>query len=104
MTVGTRLVMLSVALAVVAGIVQATTAAPGAQAPAASATAMRQLAYIKTSNAGQSDMFGLTLSLSGDGNTLAVAAPWEASAATGVNGDQTNNEAGQSGAAYVFVD
>ena len=182
MTVRTRLVMLSVGVAVVVGIVHGMTAAPEAQAPAASATQLRQLtylkasntdtfdhfagggslpghiggplalsgdgttmavggphessaargidgnqddnalynsgavyvyvrsgdnwtqqAYIKASNPGQSDMFGISLALSGDGNTLAVAAPWEASGATGVNGDQDDNSLPQAGAVYVFT-
>src|SRR5687768_6089791 len=62
-----------------------------------------QQAYIKASNAGGSDMFGLSLALSRDGNTLAVAAPWEASAATGVNGNQNDDSIPQAGAAYVFT-
>ena len=62
-----------------------------------------QQAYIKASNSGGSDMFGLSLSLSRDGNTLAVAAPWEASAATGVNGNQNDDSIPQAGAVYVFT-
>ena len=65
--------------------------------------AWTQQAYLKASNAGQSDQFGLSLSLSRDGNTLAVAAPWEASAATGVNGNQHDDSIPQAGAAYVFT-
>ena len=62
-----------------------------------------QQAYIKASNAGQSDTFGITVVLSSDGNTLAVAAPWEASGATGVNGDQNDDSLPQAGAVYVFT-
>jgi len=65
--------------------------------------AWTQQAYLKASNAGQSDQFGLSLSLSRDGNTLAVAAPWEASAATGVNGIQQDDSIPQAGAVYVFT-
>ena len=65
--------------------------------------AWTQQAYLKASNAGQSDQFGLSLSLSRDGNTLAVAAPWEASAATGVNGNQQDDSIPQAGAVYVFT-
>src|SRR6266436_2839526 len=50
-----------------------------------------QQAYIKASNPGQSDKFGFVVSLSQDGNTLAVAAPGEASAAKDINGDQNDN-------------
>jgi len=63
----------------------------------------QQQAYIKASNTETIDRFGRTLSLSGDGNTLAVGAFGEDSATTGINGDQNNNSANLSGAAYVFV-
>ncbi len=62
-----------------------------------------QEAYVKASNAGASDNFGYSLGLSGDGNTLAVGAYGEASAATGINGNQASNTLSGSGAAYVFV-
>lgn len=62
-----------------------------------------QQAYIKASNAEAGDEFGISVSLSADGNTLAVGAQLESSNATGVNGDQTNNAALDSGAAYVFT-
>jgi FG-GAP repeat len=60
-----------------------------------------QQAYIKASNTGADDQFGLIVALSGD--TLVVGAPFEDSSATGINGDQTSNSSGNSGAAYVFV-
>jgi hypothetical protein len=62
-----------------------------------------QQAYVKASNAGSGDHFGGTVVLSEDGNTMAVAANWEASAATGVNGNQDDNSRPQSGAVYVFT-
>ena len=62
-----------------------------------------QQAYVKASNAGQSDLFGMTVALSADGNTMAVSAPWERSAATGINGDQNDDSMPQAGAAYVFT-
>jgi hypothetical protein len=71
-----------------------------------------QQAYIKASNTGnaaqgdnfaEGDQFGYSIGLSDDGNTLAVGAIGEDSNATGINGDQADNSAGQSGAAYVFV-
>ena len=58
-----------------------------------------QQAYLKASNAG--GLFGYGLALAGD--TLAVGAPFEASNATGVNGDQTDNSAPNAGAVYVFT-
>jgi hypothetical protein len=65
-----------------------------------------QQAYIKASNTGEKedgDTFGYTVSLSGDGNTLAVGAPSEDSAATEINGNQADNSAPGAGAVYVFV-
>ena len=62
-----------------------------------------QQAYIKASNAEAFDKFGGTLSLSGDGNVLAVGAVDEDSMAKGINGDQTDNSALGSGAVYVFT-
>jgi len=49
------------------------------------------------------DEFGTSVSLSADGNTLAVGARREDSAATGINGDQTDNSFLSSGAVYIFV-
>jgi FG-GAP repeat protein len=60
-----------------------------------------QQAYLKASNTDADDSFGQSISLSGD--TLAVGAPSESSATTGVNGNQTDNTAGASGAVYVFI-
>lgn len=60
-----------------------------------------QQAYIKASNAEAGDRFGKEIALHGD--TLVVGASREGSAATGIDGDQTDNSAFESGAAYVFV-
>jgi hypothetical protein len=60
-----------------------------------------QQAYFKASNTGGSDLFGGSVAVSG--NTVIVGAPFEDSNATGVNGNQTNNSATDSGSAYVFV-
>jgi len=59
--------------------------------------------YVKASNTGELDEFGYSIALSGDGNTLAVGAHWEASSAMGIGGDQANNDASEAGAVYVFV-
>jgi hypothetical protein len=64
------------------------------------AAQLAQYAYGKASNTGADDFFGASLALSGD--TLAVGAPFEDSAAGGVGGDQTDNAADASGAVYVF--
>jgi hypothetical protein len=60
-----------------------------------------QQAYLKAANSGASDLFGSSVAISG--NTVVVGAPQEGSNATGVNGNQANNSAEISGAAYVFV-
>jgi hypothetical protein len=64
-------------------------------------TIWSQQAYLKASNTEENDNFGFTVAISGD--SLVVAAPGEDSNATGINGNQDNNLAGGSGAAYVFV-
>lgn len=61
-----------------------------------------QQAYVKASNTGAGDLFGTSVALSGDGNTLAVGAYWEDSNATGINGNQADNSASDSGAVYVY--
>jgi hypothetical protein len=48
------------------------------------------------------DSFGASISLSSDGQTLAVGAIYEDSAATGVGGDQEDNSATDSGAVYLY--
>lgn len=60
-----------------------------------------QQAYLKASNTESFDSFGYSVAVSG--NTVVVGAYDEDSNATGVNGDDTNNSASSSGAAYVFV-
>ncbi|MBK9306700.1 MAG: cadherin-like beta sandwich domain-containing protein [Nitrospira sp.] len=73
-----------------------------------SGTTWSQQAYIKTSNTGGLDQFGWKVAL--DGDTLIVSAAneqvtidlGEDSVATGINGNQSDNSATDSGAAYVF--
>lgn len=64
-------------------------------------TTWAQQAFLKTSNSAAGDQFGYSVSLSGD--IAVVGAPFEDSSATGVNGNQADNGASNSGAAYVFV-
>ena len=66
-----------------------------------SGTTWSQQAYLKASNTGAGDQFGHSVAI--DGNTLVVGATEEASNASGVNGDETNNGASGSGAVYVFT-
>lgn len=63
-------------------------------------TTWGQQAYIKASNTDASDAFGFSVAL--DGDTLAVGARSERSAATGIGGDQIDNNASNAGAVYVF--
>ncbi len=65
-----------------------------------SGTTWTQQAYVKASNTGANDEFGISVALSD--NTLAVGARSESSNATGINGAD-NNSASASGAAHVFT-
>lgn len=60
-----------------------------------------QLAEQQSSNPDLGDLFGDRIAI--DGDTLVVGAEWESSSATGIDGDQHNNDAPGSGAAYVFT-
>ncbi len=70
-------------------------------------TTWTQQAYLKASNTGANDSyygagdFFARVAISGD--TVVVGTPGEDSSATGVDGDQSDNSAADSGAAYVFV-
>jgi hypothetical protein len=66
-------------------------------------TSWSQQAYVKASNTGKNDHFGLRIALSGDGSTLAVGAEEEDSEASGIDGDQTDNSSAGAGAVYVFA-
>jgi hypothetical protein len=75
-------------------------------------TTWTQQAYVKASNTGEAgtadsfgdgDQFGFSIALSVDGNTLAVGALTEDSAATGINGNEADNSAQSAGAVYVYT-
>ncbi|MGH1358728.1 MAG: FG-GAP repeat protein [Burkholderiaceae bacterium] len=53
-------------------------------------------------NAGQTNRFGFRVALSADGNTLAISAPQERSAALGVNASQQQEQGAFRGAVYLF--
>ena len=89
---------------------------PRAQAPALNRDVppmlpIKQVAYIKASNAEAYDHFGCgggnqghtgtSIAMSGDGNTMAVGAPFESGGAAGVNGNQSDNSMYAAGAVYV---
>jgi len=81
---------------------------PGAGAVyvfARAGAAWSQQAYLKSSNTGGPDVgyqFGYAVSLSSDGSTLAVSETSDPSNATGINGDQKNTSAPDSGAVFIF--
>ncbi len=61
-----------------------------------------QQAYLKASNTGAEDLFGTAVTLSADGNRLAIGAPREDSNATGINGNQASEDLSDAGAVYVY--
>jgi hypothetical protein len=63
-------------------------------------TEWAQVVYLKASNTGGGDQFGTSVTVSGD--LIAIGAPHEDTAATGLNGDQFNNDLTGSGAVYLF--
>jgi len=67
-----------------------------------SGTDWAQTAYLKASNPGPSDYFGLDIGISSSGNSLAIAAPGEGSMSSGINGDQSSDAGLTVGAVYVF--
>lgn len=92
---------------VMAGVVTSLWAQSPAGAPA---SRLRQVTYLKASNAEAGDHFGNggtllgdSVAISGDGTTIAIGAPHEASAASGINGSQNDNSLYNSGAVYVFT-
>jgi len=62
-----------------------------------------QQAYVKASNTDGDDQFGASVTLADNGATLGVGASGEDSAASGINGDETNNTVTDSGAIYAFT-
>ena len=62
-----------------------------------------QQAYIKASNTETDDAFGVSIDFNDAGDTLAISALLEDSSATGAGGDQTLNNAPNSGAVYVYA-
>jgi hypothetical protein len=66
-------------------------------------SAWSQQAFVKATNTRLNDQFAWALALSRDGNTLAVGAHLEDSGASGLNGNQEDASAEDSGAAYVYT-
>jgi len=66
----------------------------------------KQQAYMKSSNTGAADIgyqCGYAVALSSDGSTLAVSETSDPSNATGINGDEQNKSAPDSGAVFTFT-
>jgi len=63
----------------------------------------QQEARLIASDRESQDYFGRAVAISGDGNTIAIGIPGEASNATGINGNESNALALGSGAVYAFV-
>jgi hypothetical protein len=68
-----------------------------------SANAWSQRAFLQAPNTAEGDAFGFSVALDGDGELLAIGAPFEDSAATGIDGDQNDNTAPAAGAVYVYA-
>jgi len=66
-----------------------------------SGTTWSQQAYLKASNTGEADDFGIAVAVSGD--IAVIGAQFEDSSAAGINGNQASNAAADAGAAYVFT-
>jgi hypothetical protein len=62
-----------------------------------------QQTYLKASNTGTNDWFGLAVAVSADGATVAVGAIGESSGETGTRGTGANDLETFSGAVYIFV-
>src|SRR5687767_8599072 len=86
---------------------------PGPIVPPSLTFPLKQVGYMKASNPSERAQFGDAVALSGDGNTLAVGARAESSAAAGINppppgfggtgGNQADASALDAGAVYVFA-
>lgn len=62
-----------------------------------------QTHYVKASKPHAADQLGFSVAVSGDGNTVAVAAWSEDGAAIDIDGDQADQSSVDSGAVYVFA-
>jgi hypothetical protein len=67
---------------------------------ARSAQTWSQEAYIKASNTSDIDLFGTSVAL--QGNALLVGAPWEDSQSAGIDGEELDASAANSGAVYYY--
>jgi hypothetical protein len=68
-----------------------------------SGTTWAQQAVVRAASGDIGDLFGHSVAMSADGNTLAIGADGEASGSNQINGNQTDNSSPASGAVYVFT-
>ena len=61
-----------------------------------------QKSYLKATNTGTGDKFGHWIAISGDGQTLAVSAPWEDSSTTGIDPASPDESMSSAGAVYLY--
>jgi len=61
-----------------------------------------QKSFLKATNTGAGDKYGHWIAISGDGNTLAVSAPWEDSSTTGVDPASPDESMSSAGAVYLY--
>jgi hypothetical protein len=66
-------------------------------------TTWTQRTYLKSPNSDAYDEFGSGVAMSGDGNTLAIAAQLEDSVAQGIDGKQEDDSAQEAGAVYFYT-
>jgi hypothetical protein len=81
---------------------EAATDAGAVYAYTRSVTLWAQQSYVKASNTGAGDGFGVSVALSSNGGTRAIGAQFEDGAATGVGGNQADNNAANAGAVYIY--
>jgi hypothetical protein len=65
-------------------------------------TTWTQRTYLKSPNSDAYDEFGSGVAMSGDANTLAIAAFGEDGGSSGVGGNMADNSVRGSGAVYVY--
>jgi len=99
---GTALALSDDGTQLVAGAVEDNNFVGAAYLFAGSGAAWSQQQLVTASNGQAGDDFGVRLALSADGATLAIGADGEDSAATGIDGDESDNSAESAGAVYVF--
>jgi hypothetical protein len=101
---GSRTLLLSVGglvLATIGAVVTARGQGPS-HITAPTGWVPKSLAYLKASNTLHDNQFGISVAVSGDGKTLAVGSINESGGAKGVNGNQTDHSARDSGAVYLY--